>query len=890
MNTIVALLYKVPGSLLLGCVVALGLMQNDPWLKSYIEHVMVDSMTEIVGEPTQITVTGIDLLRGKIILQNVSVSSSQGDWAFQCPEMHLDFSWFSWLRGQLFALSLNFQQPTLFTQYDKGFAIEKPFMKLIHAPTVFPVTLVRCDVHTGAMTIETLYGEVSAHCNGTSLIDDALVITKIICTDGQAHNKQTLFAQHLNGSMAIEVPRDKDTYSLALNLACSRPTGQNKAYQLYYAFKDDHGTLKWRAHDDSCLIQADKISYGATTTGTLAVSGALRELASLVFDESLIDTATGTGTFTGELELTDEGYRYQGTSELINASYNGMPVSHAEVSLSGDEKGVSASITKALTAGVSLRGDVTAQFSKGISGVVVLSEPFTGIPQCLIDKGRAQFDYTAQQLTADIKTRGTFIEGPPVPLKGRITTDFSTATASGTFAGNAFQVTGDIARRKLTGVSLQDQLHMSRLDLKEQEGSLQGTFDSALIKKIISVITGYQLSGDAHAHVKLHDTLDGTKIELNVEDASLKIPGTYTVIKELTAIVEVSSSGHMVTLRDLQIQFHKGSAWSPQATCYLGDDGSLKAAHIPLQCKGLLISKQKELFGTLSGGITLSYDGTWTCKGLLAVENAHLRSNLLSSKVQRELMHASSVGSPLLNNIHLDLQLQSRSPIKVQTPFLTAEAHLGVILRGEASHPAIEGTIELANGTFAFPYKPLFVTQGTLTLSPTHPDGPLINLTAKNKIRTYTVTMRVTGSLLQPNVSFESSPQLSEEGIITLLLAGADHGSLTAAMPRLLMEQMEDMLFGSEGSLSRVQQIIKSILSPLKNVRLVPKDDTQEELQAVLEVDINERLRAKAQNNLQFTDETQVELEYVVSDDVSVKAVRDQAGTLGGEVEMRWKF
>ena len=236
------------------------------------------------------------------------------------------------------------------------------------------------------------------------------------------------------------------------------------------------------------------------------------------------------------------------------------------------------------------------------------------------------------------------------------------------------------------------------------------------------------------------------------------------------------------------------------------------------------------------------------------------------------------------------MRIQTRAPLKVQTSFLTADAHLDMHLTGYASAPDIEGVIELAHGSFEFPYKPLFVTHGKLVLAPHQPDGPTIDLVAKNKVRSYNITMRVSGTLHQPQVSFESTPQLSEEGIITLLFVGSDHGSLSAAMPRVLMEQIEDVIFGSEEKLSAAQQFLKSLLIPLKNVRLVKKDTDQEQLQAVLEVDINERLRAKAQNNLQLSDDTQLELEYVVSDDMTVKAIRGQEGALGGEVEMRWKF
>ncbi len=62
MNKLLALLLKVPSSLALGCVIALGLMQNDPWLKTRIERFMVQSATELIGESFHVTVSGIDLL------------------------------------------------------------------------------------------------------------------------------------------------------------------------------------------------------------------------------------------------------------------------------------------------------------------------------------------------------------------------------------------------------------------------------------------------------------------------------------------------------------------------------------------------------------------------------------------------------------------------------------------------------------------------------------------------------------------------------------------------------------------------------------------------------------------------------------------------------------
>ena len=305
----------------------------------------------------------------------------------------------------------------------------------------------------------------------------------------------------------------------------------------------------------------------------------------------------------------------------------------------------------------------------------------------------------------------------------------------------------------------------------------------------------------------------------------------------------------------------------------------------------LFVSGHKDLFGTLSGGITATLvQGIWRIAGTITVDKAHLDSNLLSSQVQHDLLSASQASYG--KNIDLDLTLNTISPLQVKTAFLEAQARVVATLKGTATRPKTVGSIELEKGSFAFPYKPLYVTHGKLILSEHQPDDPMIELTAKNKIKKHTITMHVTGSIQRPKISFEAVPHLAEENILTLLLSGTEDGPFYLAMPNIVMMNIESLLFGSGENLTKAQQFFKTLLKPLKNVRILPvlSDQQGKRLQGAIEVDINDRLRAKAQNNLDLSDETQVEVEYALSDDVSVKAVRDETGSLGGELEMRWKF
>ena len=61
-------------------------------------------------------------------------------------------------------------------------------------------------------------------------------------------------------------------------------------------------------------------------------------------------------------------------------------------------------------------------------------------------------------------------------------------------------------------------------------------------------------------------------------------------------------------------------------------------------------------------------------------------------------------------------------------------------------------------------------------------------------------------------------------------------------------------------------------------------------LRGALEIDINDRWHAMIQKNFSLSEDTRVELEYLLSDDISLCDIRDERRDLGGEVEVRWKF
>ena len=176
---------------------------------------------------------------------------------------------------------------------------------------------------------------------------------------------------------------------------------------------------------------------------------------------------------------------------------------------------------------------------------------------------------------------------------------------------------------------------------------------------------------------------------------------------------------------------------------------------------------------------------------------------------------------------------------------------------------------------------------------PGNANDPIIELEAKNRLRKYSITLRIQGHLSQPNISFDSYPALSTEQIVALLLAGAEGESLNIVMPALIMQNLKGIVFGSEQTKSKVENSFASILKPLKNVRFVPKFTDQSGrggIRGAVEIDINDRLHGLIEKNFSLSEDTRFEVEYLLADEVGIKAIKDERGDIGGEVEMRWKF
>lgn len=476
---------------------------------------------------------------------------------------------------------------------------------------------------------------------------------------------------------------------------------------------------------------------------------------------------------------------------------------------------------------------------------------------------------------------------------------------------NTFNLKGKVGDKKYyLDLNLLPDFNLKNFTYKNSDGKLllefkannsdgnkfSGALKFPLIKEIVSNNFGYELVGDGN--LNFYGMKDGKDIflDLNFDNGSVSFPGLYNFLNNFKIVCKADLDKKIFVASSSVINFHKGFVTSKNAVIKFDKYFNPVSFYAPFIFNNCFVNIKNDIFSLVSGRMLLSKTKAENANlaGLLMLERSHVKKNIFAQGERKKYFKESSgYSNNFLQDLHCDISVITKDPVRITTDFLNTSANLDLSIKNKIFDPQLSGKIDLTSGTLAFPYKPLNITKGSIYFLQHQSFDPIIEIVASNKINKYNVSMYISGSLQNYNISFESSPALSEEQIIALLIAGSAQESLNVVAPAIIIQSLKDSLFGSNDSDPGKKNYFGKILNPFKNVRLVPSFTDQTGrggLRGSLEVDINERARAAVEKNFSLSEDTRFEIEYLLADDVAIRGVRRENGDLGGEVEMRWKF
>lgn len=431
--------------------------------------------------------------------------------------------------------------------------------------------------------------------------------------------------------------------------------------------------------------------------------------------------------------------------------------------------------------------------------------------------------------------------------------------------------------------------------LDTKDDAIVGSISFPFIRSMINRVFNYDVQGEGNLNIVAQLKPAQIIADVALHEATIRLPQTYNFIDGLRAHCIYNFADKSAVIENAYISLHTGKLHCLRATTYFNDNGSLVFMHAPVLVDRCLLNVKRDLFALVSGNLLFSKKivSQPSCvQGNIIIDKARLKENLFSGVIQKQLLsYTHSVFALPDVPLFCDITIATKSPIRVDTGFFQTNAQVNLRVKKEMHEPSVSGSILLHSGMLNFPYKPLYISKGIITFTPEQLFDPIIELVARNKIKKYDVALQIEGSLLTHHIALDATPPLTEEQIVGLLLVGSEENSLNSMMPALIVHNLKSLIFSNNQS-SFFDKYFKPLLGTF-NINLVPSFTDQTGrggLRGALEITVEDRWRAVIQKNFSLTEDTKFELEFLFSDDITFRAVRDERRDLGGEVEMRWKF
>lgn len=898
--------------LLLG-VFLVGLqVSHDEHVRKVVERYLIRVLSEGLGCSLDARLDSFDVMTGRLEFSDLNAFDAMGEWKWSARHALVSFSRLELFFRHILKLCITLENVALYSQHEeKNIAISRHIKAWLRLPPgAVPTSIKSLSVRHASMVVEARDGQAplkaSFTFNGELHVTPQSVRIASAFADGHIAYAGTRYLEAVSGFCRVDIPRSGEPLHVDVHGAGDTSCLPHLRQRWFVAANGQplRGNVLCYTHDNSLEAKLVWDASSARMTGKVPYAYAADFLGhpqpeafsgecSYVLWSS--PQALAKKQLRGTVTLSDGQYAHyslpKGTSMLRVDAYGvrgECECSYGDIQIAGDWKW---DIHEAKGQGSLVNTSVCS-----VPGLGTCEPHAAHAYVTIAAPGVATVSYDMQASTGQQAQR-------------------ITGGVSANRAGGHITIEKDNGVLKVSCLA-EPHLHLASIEYKEDQdeqariacwpdGSFDGRLGYGVLKKCAKKIAGMEIANAANTRI---DGTDGALIkgkqgdngvvsfDLSFDKAQIRLPATYTIVQAAEISGEFNYKERFGILKNGRIALNKGEVRIPHATFFCDQHFSPSFLYLPLTLEDCFVHWKKDIVGHLSGFLTacIRAGAPSVIKGYIALDKTHIKSNVLSSKFEHELTKGlvTSNNKPY-TNIELDIGIVSRSLVHVKTSFLSTDARFHLALKGSLGSPELFGSVQLAEGILRFPYQPLYITHGRIYFLPNQLHDPTLELTAKNRIKNYAVTMNVSGSLRQPHITFASSPTLTEGQIITLLLGGSEDGSLFLAMPVSLTHSVESLVFGPAESTSHLQRYLLNLFKPLKNVRIVPRfsdESGRGGLRGSIMIEVNDNLRATIQKNFDLSEDVRIEVEYGLADSMIVRGVKDERGDLGAELEKTWKF
>jgi translocation and assembly module TamB len=414
----------------------------------------------------------------------------------------------------------------------------------------------------------------------------------------------------------------------------------------------------------------------------------------------------------------------------------------------------------------------------------------------------------------------------------------------------------------------------------EIESAFLHVFDSSILT-----------TGHFDVKVRVRGSLSQPSVfgTLHVDQVSLGYPGIPMRLTGLTGDVDLL--GDRLQVRSLRAETGPASAIITGSVTLSGTPRSNLRADL----HHLRVDYPVQFTSALSGAVHLTGSASAAVlSGDLTVEQMFVGNNFnilnWASQIQSQSAIAAATPVVLPSGIRLDVHLVSAPTVSVESRDFNAVAAIDMALRGTLTSPVGFGSIHIQSGQAVLRQTTYTLSRGDITMANPLETEPVLDLQATTRIDRYDLTLRVTGPADRPNISYRSDPPLSTPSILALLAFGySSQDQLLDATGRSAFSTQSASVLLSQALSNQTTSRITRLFG-VSRIGIDPNPSSV----GGSRVTVVERLG----NNFTVTYVTTtggvyqriVQMEWDLTNRMSLLAVRDQNGVYGLELDFRHRF
>jgi translocation and assembly module TamB len=158
-----------------------------------------------------------------------------------------------------------------------------------------------------------------------------------------------------------------------------------------------------------------------------------------------------------------------------------------------------------------------------------------------------------------------------------------------------------------------------------------------------------------------------------------------------------------------------------------------------------------------------------------------------------ELLGAGRAAEPALGfgeTVHFDLKLRAPGTFRIDNNLAALQARADLAVRGTGAAPLVVGRAEVEGGRVYFQGQTYLIRRGAMEFANPQRIDPFFDLEAETRIRSYRITLRVTGTLERITPTLTSDPPLSALQILNLLAGREEVTSLAQVQSQTQQTQL----------------------------------------------------------------------------------------------------